>query len=130
MQVEPSTRFANRALDSGERFLRRRSLYPAELRMQFLSRFRLKPPIRYYRRNWDKSQSNSGNMEKRLLLLVAQGDAHGAGGADLVAVARDKLGLAGDGGERVVRDDVVRHADRLAVLLARDELRGMHAEVG
>ena len=31
MQVEPSTRFANRALDSGERFLRRRSLYPAEL---------------------------------------------------------------------------------------------------
>ena len=24
MQVEPSTRFANRALDSGERFLRRR----------------------------------------------------------------------------------------------------------
>ena len=33
MQVEPSTRFANRALDSGERFLRRRSLYPAELRV-------------------------------------------------------------------------------------------------
>ena len=32
MQVEPSTRFANRALDSGERFLRRRPLYPAELR--------------------------------------------------------------------------------------------------
>ena len=34
MQVEPSTRFANRALDSGERFLRRRSLYPAELWMR------------------------------------------------------------------------------------------------
>ena len=34
MQVEPSTRFANRALDSGERFLRRRPLYPAELRDQ------------------------------------------------------------------------------------------------
>ena len=33
MQVEPSTRFANRALDSGELFLRRRSLYPAELRV-------------------------------------------------------------------------------------------------
>ena len=32
-QVVPSTRFANRALDSGERFLRRRSLYPAELRV-------------------------------------------------------------------------------------------------
>ena len=32
MQVEPSTRFANRALDSGERFLRRRPLYPTELR--------------------------------------------------------------------------------------------------
>ena len=32
MQVEPSTRFANRALDSGELFLRRRTLYPAELR--------------------------------------------------------------------------------------------------
>ena len=36
MQVEPSTRFANRALDSGELFLRRRSLYPAELRVQKL----------------------------------------------------------------------------------------------
>ena len=33
-QVEPSTRFANRALDSGERFLRRRPLYPTELRAQ------------------------------------------------------------------------------------------------
>ena len=33
MQVEPSTRFANRALDSGERFLRRRTLYPAELKV-------------------------------------------------------------------------------------------------
>ena len=39
MQVEPSTRFANRALDSGELFLRRRSLYPAELRVQRNSRF-------------------------------------------------------------------------------------------
>ena len=27
MQVEPSTRFANRALDSGELFLRRRTLF-------------------------------------------------------------------------------------------------------
>ena len=34
MQVEPSTRFANRALDSGELFLRRRPLYPTELRAQ------------------------------------------------------------------------------------------------
>ena len=31
-RIEPLTLFANRALDSGELFLRRRPLYPAEVR--------------------------------------------------------------------------------------------------
>ena len=42
MQVEPSTRFANRALDSGELFLRRRPLYPAELRAHIELDYRIR----------------------------------------------------------------------------------------
>ena len=63
MQVEPSTRFANRALDSGERFLRRRTLYPAEVRdhvleiliLQGFRAFRSSCPrgvIRAFRVSW------------------------------------------------------------------------------
>lgn len=44
-QVEPSTRFANRALDSGERFLRRRSLYPTELRAHDVLIIAHPPPL-------------------------------------------------------------------------------------
>ncbi len=65
-----------------------------------------------------------------LLALVAHGDAHGARGADLVAVDGHELGLAGDGGKRIVGDDIVHHANGLTVLLAGDELRGVYAEVG
>ena len=38
-QVEPLTRFAKHATDSVELFLRRRTLYPAELRRQILVLF-------------------------------------------------------------------------------------------
>ena len=50
---------------------------------------------------------------KALLPLITHGDAHGACGADLVAVDGHELGLTGDGGKRVVRDDVVHHAHSL-----------------
>ena len=53
-RIEPLTLFANRALDSGELFLRRRSLYPAELRVQRCQR--RNAVLHYYRRNRMKSQ--------------------------------------------------------------------------
>ena len=62
--------------------------------------------------------------------LVAEGDAHVAGRANLVAVGGDGFQLAGHLAERDGNDQVVADGDHVAELLLRNQLRCRSAKAG